>query len=418
MLDGKLSHLRDEVPKHLAGACRPIAFIFPERVIIRYDVDENPSLGVIVGIPFQLAKDDGTEIDLSLAAATPFVSERFLYCVADPQTFDPGPDTPKITLSVGAVSGGTSTDIGTQRIFAVTQTPPFPSDNLPAVLRPVPTISIRNEFDILIHLQTEEQSPKPPHEFMMRSSFRLPAAWEALEIFPRYSIETWNPSTAALWAENDILASVLQRNLRDSQFKALDPRAEARKTMARVLRECEGLLNGNEEPLHQYIKQNPELLCPTHHRMWSKLPLGKRTTDFVFREASGEYLLVELESPMRPLFRADGQQRGELTHAIDQIIDWRRYIEDNLRTIQSELGLEGISANPACLVVIGRSAMLDDEGRRKLVALQNSMPRIKIMTYDDLLANAKMVAENILGPLWDLGPNAEVYLLSAARPGS
>ncbi len=36
--------------------------------------------------------------------------------------------------------------------------------------------------------------------------------------------------------------------------------AEARKKMARILTECEELLAGNEEPLHQYIKQNPASL--------------------------------------------------------------------------------------------------------------------------------------------------------------
>src|SRR5271169_5336057 len=115
--------------------------------------------------------------------------------------------------------------------------------------------------------------------------------------------------------------------------------------MARLFAECEGLLNGNEEPLHQFIKANPGILCPTHCRLWSKLPLGKRDTDFVFREPSGDYLLVEIEKPSHLLFRNDGQQREELTHAIDQITDWRRYVEDNLRTVQSELGLEGISSN-------------------------------------------------------------------------
>jgi len=182
--------------------------------------------------------------------------------------------------------------------------------------------------------------------------------------------------------------------------------------MARLFAECEGLLNGNEEPLHQFIKANPGILCPTHCRLWSKLPLGKRDTDFVFREPSGDYLLVEIEKPSHLLFRNDGQQREELTHAIDQITDWRRYVEDNLRTVQSELGLEGISSNPSCLIVIGRSGSLDDANKRKLVALQNAMPKLRIMTYDDLIANAKAAAENILGPLWDAGPGAEVYLLS------
>src|SRR5207248_3150614 len=99
------------------------------------------------------------------------------------------------------------------------------------------------------------------------------------------------------------------------------------KKMAKIIVDCNALLDGPEEPLHQFIKSNPGLLCPTHYRVWSKLSLGRRDTDFVFREASGEYLLVELEGPSRPLFRTDGQQREELTHAIDQVMDWRRYIE-------------------------------------------------------------------------------------------
>jgi hypothetical protein len=65
-------------------------------------------------------------------------------------------------------------------------------------------------------------------------------------------------------------------------------------------------------------------------RSWSKLRFGKRISDFVFREASGDYLLVELEKPARSLFRKDGQQHEELTDALDQVTDWRRYLEDNL----------------------------------------------------------------------------------------
>jgi hypothetical protein len=292
------------------------------------------------------------------------------------------------------------------------QLPTKQVDSPRASSRPLPIVSIRNEFDVTIYFDTVDETTEQRHSFAMRNRFRMPAGWEALEVFPKYPMEIWNAETAALWAESDLLAALLQNNIRDNEFKAMDPMAEARKKMAQTLSECEKLLDGNEEPLHQYIKAHPALLSPTHYRMWSKLPLGKRDTDFVFREPSGEYLLVELESPLRSLFRADGQQREELTHALDQIIDWRRYIEDNLRTVQSELGLEDISINPSCLIVIGRSSALTQEGRRKLVALQNSMPKIRIMTYDDLIANAKASAENIVGPLWDPGPNAEVYLLS------
>jgi len=247
--------------------------------------------------------------------------------------------------------------------------------------------------------------------FVMRTPIQIPVGWVAISLYPRATREIWNPSNAALWAENDLLAAVLQRNLRDAHFRSIDPNADARKKMALVLDDCRRLLNENEEPVHQYIRDHSQILCPTHDRMWSKLPLGAHVTDFVFRYPSGEYLLVELERPSLALFRSDGQQREELSHAIDQIVNWRRYIEDNLQTVQRELGLIGISANPACLVVIGRSSMLDTENRRKLAALESFVPKLKIMTYDDLLANAQATAENILGPLWNPGPNTEVFLL-------
>lgn len=246
-------------------------------------------------------------------------------------------------------------------------------------------------------------------KILTRTPFKLPYGWEAIELFPPYDADTWDPSLAPLWAEMDLLAAITRRNLQEQQLREIDPNAQARKKMAELILQYESLLDGPEEPLHQFIKENPQLLCPTHDRVWSKLPLGDRITDFVFREPAGGYLLVELEQPSHLLFRTDGQPRQPLNHAINQVIDWRRYLEDNLSTAQRELELEGISSNPRCLVVIGRSSSLDEGNRRKLTSMENATPWLKIMTYDDLLANAKATAENILGPLWDAGPNTEVY---------
>ena len=88
------------------------------------------------------------------------------------------------------------------------------------------------------------------------------------------------------------------------------------------------------------------------------------------------------------------------------------FTEDNLSTVQRELGLEGISSNPQSLVVIGRSRSLTDENKRKLVTLENESPRIKVMTYDDVLIKAKEVIENLLGPLWDdVTGNTKIYYI-------
>jgi hypothetical protein len=192
-------------------------------------------------------------------------------------------------------------------------------------------------------------------------------------------------------------------------LNTLDPRAETRRQYAALLTEFESLLQGPEEPLHQFLLKHPELISPTCVKFWSKVPFGATKSDFVFREPHNDYELVEIEAPSRQLFRQDGQQHVDLTHAINQTSDWVRYIEDNKRTVEGELGLSGISTNPRRLVVIGRSKSLTEENRRKLTTLQNDQPKLRVLTYDDLLAGARANLERILGPLTLTGQNVKLY---------
>jgi len=246
--------------------------------------------------------------------------------------------------------------------------------------------------------------------FIAQSRFKLPVGWQAIEIYPLLDVEYWNPENAGTWAELDILAIAAQRNLQVVQLNELDPRAETRAHYVALLSEFERLLEGPEEPVHQFLHRHPELISPTSDKHWSKLALGTRTVcDFVFREPFRDYELVEIEKPDNQMFRQDGQQHENLTHAINQTTDWVKYIEDNKRTVEHELGLTGISTNPRRLVVIGRSKSLTEENRRKLVTLQNDQPKLRILTYDDLLAHAKNDLERILGPLSLTGENVKLY---------
>ena len=181
-----------------------------------------------------------------------------------------------------------------------------------------------------------------------------------------------------------------------------------------MLKEYKDLLDSNperEEILQSFLKEHPVLLCPTYTMVRPKLKIGARETDFVFREATGDYILVELERSTKPLFLQKGHTSSQLKHAQNQISDWRRYIEDNLSTVQRELGLQGISSNPKGLIVIGRSESLNEQNKRKLVTLENESPKTKIMTYDDVFVNTKALVENLLGPLWLDAGNTEVYYL-------
>jgi hypothetical protein len=54
---------------------------------------------------------------------------------------------------------------------------------------------------------------------------------------------------------------------------------------------------------------------------------------------------------------------------------------------------------------------LTPQDRRKLVTIENESPKTKIMTYDDVLENAKAIIENLLGPLWEAPNHTRIYYL-------
>jgi hypothetical protein len=403
LLQGRYATLQPVAPSHMTDACRQMTFILEDGIIVRYDVKTTADQPGFIGIA-----DKGT-----LASFAPALSGSFIHFPIDAEGYDPGENAMTLTLSSAPKDAPhIKRPIFTHRLCAIVRRPidPASQPNL-AYRRPLPLVGLRNEFDLhLVGVQTP-QGGGPERQFIMRTRFRLPVEWEAFEVFAPYDPDLWNPDLAPLWAEADLLAAVVRGNLVDESFRAIDPSAQARKEVARMLNGFRDLLDGPEEAIHQYIRQNLSLLLPTQVRAWSKLPLGAHVTDFVLRDASGDYLLVELEKASHALFGSKGKPRAALEHAIDQIVDWKRYLAENVATVQRELRLDGISTNPRALVVIGRSNSLTEANRRKLTAMENDRPKLKILTYDDLLANATATFENILGPLWDVGPNAEVYFV-------
>jgi hypothetical protein len=282
-------------------------------------------------------------------------------------------------------------------------------------MRPPCLASVTNEIDFQLNGIVEPsdvplRSIAPGiQQFLIYKRITLNVGWQAIEIYPPLGDEYWKPEYAPLWAENDILATIVEKNGIAAALHALDSRGAIRKHYANLLGEFDALLNGPEEPAHQFLKNHPELLCPTFDASWSKLAFGNRFSDFVFREPHNDYLLVEIEAPYRELFRKDGQQREQLTHAIDQITDWVQYISDNRQKVDQELGLTGISTNPRTMVVIGRSEYLSEENRKKIAVLQAQHNKLRILTYDDLIVSARTNLERILGPLSLQGQNADIF---------
>lgn len=411
LLKGRYKNLKNQAPRYLAEPSSIFAVHCKDGIIIRYDVkkdDKQPEkqARILAGIS-----------DETVTQLAPKISESVIYCHPSPDFESLIPEHgPEITVAKADATSSHQEIIFRAKvgISVVTQNPSASVSEPPAKPRPIVSVRSSFELDLIGETLPGDYSTEKRKQFLLRNKMRLPVGWECIELFSPTNITQWKAEYARVWAENDLLASIVADQFREEQFRNLDPNATARKKLAKLLNEYKRLLDSRperEEILQTFLEANPALLCPAHTAMKPKLQIGNRVTDFVFGEASGDYVLVELERSTSPLFTKGGDANSQLNHARSQILDWRRYIEDNLRTVQEELDLPGISANPRGLIVIGRSSSLSPENRRRLVSIENESPKTKILTYDGVFDNAKAIVENLLGPLWLGAGIPEVYYL-------
>ena len=404
LLGGKYSHLRELAPNYLAEPGNILVACCQNGVVIRYErKSDDPKL-----FTGWMSED--------LAQTAAMLSQNIIHCHTNPNFTSTTKDTGlKLAICSCNEHGGDAKELLTLRIgFNVviknardTESPKY---------RPRVLATVRNsmELGIVGELCDEGGRIGEGQRFVTRSVFRLPVGWECIEIYPGLDPNDWDLDNAEAWAECDILATVTAHQFREGQYQSLDPKAGARREFGALLDRFEALLDSEpdrEETLQVFLRDNPALLCPNQTKKWPKLALGAKVTDFVFQGLVGEYVLVELEKSTDKLFRQNGHATANLNEAKRQITDWKRYIEDNLKTVQDELGLKGISTNPNGLVVIGRSGGLTDADRRKLRTMNNEQPTLRIMTYDDVYDNAKAVIENLFGPIWRPVGQTQIYYI-------
>ena len=404
LLTGKYSHLKKFVPEYLADPGNVLVVSCDGGLVIRYDKSH--------GTP----KVFNGWMSEDLPEVVAMLSQNLIQCHPSKE-FRSTIEKTGIEIKLSSVDSITSQ---TRELLSfrvgfdvVVERPghfPIPPH------KPFCLSSVRNTLELELYgeLVSEGEQLGEGQRILIRNKVRLPVGWECIEIFPYTDVDQWKPEYAPAWAETDILASVVAHQLQESHFQSLDPLSSARDKFASLLRDFKALLDSEpegEEALQSFLRDTPYLLCPTHTNVWPKLALGSNITDFVFRDATSEYLLVELEKSTHSLFRKDGHPRSELNVALGQITDWKRYLGDNVKTVQGELGLSGISVDPPSMVVIGRSATLSAENMRKLKAMNDQQPRLRVMTYDDVYENAKAVIENLFGPIWESVGETQIYYL-------
>jgi hypothetical protein len=144
-----------------------------------------------------------------------------------------------------------------------------------------------------------------------------------------------------------------------------------------------------EETFQKFIENNPVLLHQfSPKRLFFKAPiLSLRKTDFAIVNHQHELILLELEKPETRLLKTDGNIHSELQHAIGQPREWLHYADEHRGAVLECIGVDRKEVGAVhAVVVAGRDAGYDPEHLRRLKG-NAGYARVKVMTYDDLLAN-------------------------------
>ncbi len=165
-----------------------------------------------------------------------------------------------------------------------------------------------------------------------------------------------------------------------------------------MLQEFESLLDAypkKEEELQRFLTNHPVLLDPFVTELRSKHQLGDDfITDYVVRRINNEYVLVEIENSTDKVFTREGQFTTSVTKALSQVRDFQAWVADNIAYAQKKL--PGIR-RPDGLVVIGRRKDLSEIDMKRLDEENYSRRgHTKVVTYDDLLSQARAVHQNLL----------------------
>jgi hypothetical protein len=181
-----------------------------------------------------------------------------------------------------------------------------------------------------------------------------------------------------------------------------DPFGSVSSHLLEVCREFEALLDTptvDEPQVQRFLEEQGHhfLVSPIHRAIHPRRRLGggRYIPDFVVQRADGEWEFVEIEAPGHAIYqRTGGEPSAHFTHAITQVEDWLRFVDDNRQTVEREDGLTGVY-RPRGRVVAGRDRDLTEQARRRFRFKRAESEKIRLQTYDLLLLEARSYAEGL-----------------------
>jgi len=163
-----------------------------------------------------------------------------------------------------------------------------------------------------------------------------------------------------------------------------------------VLERYEALIReapNNEPAFQRFLTERPQLLDPMTVQVWPRPNLfGFRFPDFVVRRADDSYIVIEIESPSKPLATMAGQLSADVTHAEQQATDYRSYLMQHFADARVHFPR---FEEPDCLIVIGLERILEERQKAALRDANRNRHRLRIVGFDWLADRARTVAANI-----------------------
>jgi len=169
--------------------------------------------------------------------------------------------------------------------------------------------------------------------------------------------------------------------------------------------------NSNEEFWQSIFNENPYILSQLFSApivfIKDKAQIGgvnidgknAKYIDYLYtNDSSNDALLVEIKTPKTKLlgkkYRGIQTPSSDITGAVVQVLDYRRELSKNIRSITEDTDYKIEVFNPRCVVIAGNaSTELDSESKRKSFELfRTNFKDVEIITFDELFKKAETLA--------------------------
>jgi len=150
----------------------------------------------------------------------------------------------------------------------------------------------------------------------------------------------------------------------------------------------------HDEPTFQrFFSEHPEMLDPMVVDVWPLPDLhGARKPDFVVRRSDGSYLVVEIETPGKPIVTRSDQLSAQASHAVSQVSEYKRFLE---RLPNGQIHFPAMD-EVTCLVVIGLEGALGPSQMQTLRNDNRQRHTLKIVGFDWLASRAETMRDNMV----------------------